>query len=60
VPAGGLLFADGSQAVKRVKGFLGIRDGVRYILFLHTSSERVHKCVSHDLVERFLEEYGSF
>jgi hypothetical protein len=38
VSAGGLLFPDGVQAGMRVNGFSRLRDGGRYILFLHSST----------------------
>jgi hypothetical protein len=39
VLAGGLLFPDGTQAAMRVNGFSRLRDGGRYVLFLHSAPE---------------------
>jgi len=39
VPAGGLVFPDGTQASRRVRGLSGLRSGGRYVLFLRSSSK---------------------
>lgn len=50
VLAGGLLFPDGAQATMRVNGFSRLRDGGRYILFLHSSPEEGQKTPNFSLV----------
>lgn len=50
VPAGGFLFRDGLRAEKRVNGFSVLRDGGRYVLFLHSSQEGVQGVPGFSLV----------